>query len=135
MLQTYLHLSLNHLVLPLYGADLARQRKRQLMTARANQTTSVTNGRAVTWALEVGFSPFCALSRPQLTFPFRCQIMIHATLPRSCVKHANAQKRKADCKQSSYMYVSSVFFPLFRMAQVSLKHFIGIDPTWKQYSE
>ena len=79
--------------------------------------------------------PFCALSRLQLTFPFRCQIMIHATLPRNCVKHANVRKRKADCKQSSYMYESSVFFSLFRMAQVSLKHFIGIDPTWKQYSE
>ena len=79
--------------------------------------------------------PFCALSRPQLTFPFRSQIMIHATLPRNCVKHANVRKRKADCKQSSYMYESSVFFSLCRMAQVSLKHFIGIDPTWKQYSE
>ena len=134
MLQTYLHLSLNHLVLPLW-ADLARQRKRQLTTARANQTTGVTNGRAVNWAPEVAFSPFRALSRPQLTFPIRCQIMIHATLPRSCVKPLNAQKRKADCKQSSYMYVSSVFFSLCRMAQVSLKHFIGIDPTWKQYSE
>ena len=103
--------------------------------ARANQTTGVPNGRAANWAPEVAFSPFRALSRPQLTFPFRSQIMIHATLPRNCVKHANVRKRKADCKQSSYMYESSVFFSLFRMAQVSLKHFIGIDPTWKQYSE
>ena len=130
MLQTYLHLSLNY-----YGADLARERKRQLTTARANQTTGVINGRAVNWAPEVAFSPFRALSRPQLTFRFRCQIMIHATLPRNCVKHANVRKRKAECKQSSYMYESSVFFSLFRMARVSLKHFIGIDPTWKQYSE
>ena len=67
--------------------------------------------------------------------PSVAKIMIHATLPRNCVKHANVRKRKADCKQSSYMYESSVFFSLCRMAQVSLKHFIGIDPTWKQYSE
>ena len=70
MLQTYLHLSFNY-----YGADLARERKRQLTTARANQTTGVINGRAANWAPEVAFSPFRAISRPQLTFPFRCQIM------------------------------------------------------------
>ena len=34
--------------------DLATERKRQLTTARANQTTSLTNGRAANWAQEVG---------------------------------------------------------------------------------
>ena len=43
-----------------------------LTTARANQTTGLTNGRATNWAPEVVFSPFRALSRRQLTFPFCC---------------------------------------------------------------
>ena len=50
--------------------------ERQLMTARANQTTGLTNGKAVNWAQddsqEVEFSPFRALSLRQLTFPFCC---------------------------------------------------------------
>ena len=37
-----------------------------------NQTTGLTNGRVTNWALEVTFSPFGALFRPQLTLPFCC---------------------------------------------------------------
>ena len=33
-------------------ADLATERERQFTTARANQTTGLTNGRAANWALE-----------------------------------------------------------------------------------
>ena len=47
---------------------------RQLTTARANQTTGLTNGRAANWAPEAMFSPFRALSRRQLTFPSSCYI-------------------------------------------------------------
>ena len=35
-----------------YQADLATERERQLTTARANQTTGLTNGRATNWAPE-----------------------------------------------------------------------------------
>ena len=52
--------------------DLATERERQLTTARANQTTGLANGRAANWEPEVVFSPFRALSRLQLTFPFCC---------------------------------------------------------------
>ena len=45
-----------------------------MTTARANQTTGLTNGRVVNWAPEVEFSPFRALSRRQMTFPFCCYI-------------------------------------------------------------
>ena len=40
------------------------------MTAQANQTTGLTNGRAANWVSEVAFSPFRALSHRHLTFPF-----------------------------------------------------------------
>ena len=53
-------------------ADLAPERERQLTTARANQTTGLTNGRAANWAPEDVFSPFRALSRLQMTLPFCC---------------------------------------------------------------
>ena len=53
-------------------SDLATERERQLMTARANQTTGLTNGRATNCTPEVEFSPFRALSRRQMTFPFCC---------------------------------------------------------------
>ena len=43
-------------------ADLERERGRQFTTARANQTTGLTNGRAANWALEFAFSPFRALT-------------------------------------------------------------------------
>ena len=33
--------------------DLATERERQLTTARANQTTGLTNGRTANWAQEV----------------------------------------------------------------------------------
>ena len=46
-------------------AHLATERERQLTTARANQTTGLTNGRVANWAPEVEFSPF-----RQITFPF-----------------------------------------------------------------
>ena len=49
--------------------DLATERERQLTTARANQTTRLTNGRAAEGAPEVEFSPFRALSRLQMTLP------------------------------------------------------------------
>ena len=41
-------------------ADLATERERQLTTARANQTTGLTNGKATNWAPEAVFSPFRA---------------------------------------------------------------------------
>ena len=40
------------------------------MTAGANQTAGLTNGRAANWAPEVEFSPYRALSSRQMTFPF-----------------------------------------------------------------
>ena len=40
------------------------------------QTTGLTNGKEVNWAPEVEFSPFHALSRRQLTFPFCCYISL-----------------------------------------------------------
>ena len=42
-------------------AELATERKPQFTTARANQTTALTNDRAANWAPEVAFSPFRAL--------------------------------------------------------------------------
>ena len=36
-------------------ADLATERKRQLTTTRANQTTGLTNSRAANWPPEVAF--------------------------------------------------------------------------------
>ena len=54
----------------MYEADLATERERHLTTARANQTTGLTNGRARNWRPEVEFTPFRALSRRQMTFPF-----------------------------------------------------------------
>ena len=36
-------------------ADLAAERKRQLTTTRANQTTGLTNGREANWAQKVAF--------------------------------------------------------------------------------
>ncbi|CAH3173149.1 unnamed protein product, partial [Porites evermanni] len=53
-------------------ADLATERERQLTTARADQTSGLSNGRAANWAPEVVFSPFHALSRRQLTFLSCC---------------------------------------------------------------
>ena len=53
-------------------AVLATERERQLTTARVNQTTGLANGRAANWAPEVEISPFRALSRRQMTFPFCC---------------------------------------------------------------
>ena len=58
------------------GVDLATERERQLTTARAKQTTGLTNGRAANWVPEVEFSPFRALSRRQMTFPFCCYITL-----------------------------------------------------------
>ena len=57
-------------------ADLATERERQLTTARANQTTGLSNGKTANWAPEVVFSPFRALSRRQLTFPSCCEISL-----------------------------------------------------------
>ena len=48
------------------------ERERQLMMARANQTTGLTNGWEANWAPEVKFSPFRALSRRQMTFSSCC---------------------------------------------------------------
>ena len=53
-------------------ADLATKRERLLTTARANQTTGLTNGKATNWTPEVEFSRFRTLSRRQMTFPFCC---------------------------------------------------------------
>ena len=49
-----------------HKADLATERERLLTTARANQTTGLTNGRAANWVPEVESSPFRALSRKRL---------------------------------------------------------------------
>ena len=56
----------------LHLADLATERERRLTTARENQTTGLTNGRATNWAPEVESSGFRALSRRQLTFQSCC---------------------------------------------------------------
>ena len=56
----------------LFAQLLATERGRQLTKARANKATGLTNGRAATCAQEVTCSPFCALFRRQLTFPFYC---------------------------------------------------------------
>ena len=45
-------------------ADLATEQERQLTTARANQTTSLTNGRVANWALDVEFSAFPLINEP-----------------------------------------------------------------------
>ena len=50
----------------------ATEWERQLTTARANQRTGLTNDRVTNCAPEVEFSPFRALSCPQLTFPSCC---------------------------------------------------------------
>ena len=47
----------------LYRLSLATERERRLTTARANQTTGLTNGRGTNWTPEVKFSHFRALSR------------------------------------------------------------------------
>ena len=46
-------------------AHLATELERQLTTARADQTTGLSNGRVANWAPEVEFSFF-----RQITFPF-----------------------------------------------------------------
>ena len=56
--------------------DLAIERERQLTTTRANQTTGLTNGRAVNWAPEIAFSPFRAPSRRQLTKKWKIILML-----------------------------------------------------------
>ena len=48
-------------------ADLATERERQLTTARANQATGLSKGKAANWASEVAFSSFRGLSCRQLT--------------------------------------------------------------------
>ena len=48
-------------------ADLATEREHQLTTARANQTTGLTNDTAANWAPEVEFSPYRALSRRKMS--------------------------------------------------------------------
>ena len=50
--------------------SVATERERQLTTARANQTTGLTNDTAANWAPEVEFSPYRAPSCRQETFPF-----------------------------------------------------------------
>ena len=56
----------------LFAQLLATERGRQLTKARANKATGLNNGRAATCTQEVTCSPFCALFRRQLTFPFCC---------------------------------------------------------------
>ena len=48
-------------------ADLATERERPLTTARANQATGLSKGKAANWASEVAFSSFRGLSCRQLT--------------------------------------------------------------------
>ena len=52
--------------------SVATERERQLTTARANQTTGLTNDTAANWAPEVEFSPYRAPScrQGEVTFPF-----------------------------------------------------------------
>ena len=44
--------------------------------ARTNQKAGLSNSRATNWAPEVEFSPFRALFRHQVTFPFCCLISL-----------------------------------------------------------
>ena len=58
-----------------YRLSLATERERRLTTARANQTTGLTNGRGTNRTPEVKFSRFRALSRRQMTLliqPIMC---------------------------------------------------------------
>ena len=55
-----------------HTAYLATELERQMTTASANHTTGLTNDRVANWAPEVEFSPFRALSRRQMMFPFCC---------------------------------------------------------------
>ena len=48
-------------------ADLTTEREHQLTTARANQTTGLTNDTAANWAPEVECSPYRALSRRKMS--------------------------------------------------------------------
>ena len=47
-------------------ADIATERDLQLTTARASQTTDLTNCTAANWALEGALSPFVPFRRRQL---------------------------------------------------------------------
>ena len=60
----------SHLILL---ADLATERKRQLTTTRANQTTGLTNGRAANWAPEVAF--------PRVSVPLLNQLSMLSMQP------------------------------------------------------
>ena len=61
-------------------ADLATKQERLLTTARAFQTTGLTNGRVANWVPEVEFSPFRALTHRQMTSLFCC---LRGSLPKS----------------------------------------------------
>ena len=75
-----------------------------MTTARANQRTGVTNGREANWAPEVAFSPFRALSRRQLTFPFLLpMIKEKASLP------VNVRRSKRLCFSSLLFFLYFLF--------------------------
>ena len=70
-----------------------------MTTARTNQTTGMTKGKAANWAPEVVFSPFRTLSRRQLTFPKSaksayCAISFNLTdYPMTGANHINEEQK------------------------------------------
>ena len=56
-------------------ADLATDRKRQMTTTRANQTTGLTNGRVANWTPEVAF--------PRVPVPLLSQLIMLSMQPDS----------------------------------------------------
>ena len=67
-----------------------------MTTARENQTTGLTNGRAANWASEVEFSPYRALSRRQMTFSF-CLLNQPITSARREVKDSRRSGMSQSC--------------------------------------
>ena len=63
---------LSHLLLARGHILLVLDYATAVTTARANQKAGLANGRAAKWEPEIVISPFRALSRCQLTFPFCC---------------------------------------------------------------
>ena len=82
-------------------SDLATERERHLTTARANQTISLTND----WAPEVEFSPYRALSRRQMTFPFCCLISLKTRRQRERLKNNRFNKQNNNYARAPHAFL------------------------------
>ena len=85
-----------------YQADLATERGRQFPTARANQTTGLTNGRAANWAPEAAFSPFRALFASSTDVPV---LLLNQPI-------INKYKQKYTCKINGRTTVNIVIYQM-----------------------